>query len=248
MERAIAGFDDLQEDALTPFAATLEVLQGQPELVGLSVLLGGLLDELLAVAATDRGLRPVQRWADLWSTALLRARHPLGRHSTEPIEGEFFPLGIDVGGHASFVQVQFYGVLESAGARRVARVPFGSFKVPTLGGAEIWELFGADIEPWLSALAERKQLSVKGDLGPSGEVLVSKTSPPKKQFDPFALSAELGGVPGLPALPPEERHPVQLAELVFLSGNQVTVGGDALCVDGLPLALERVADEEFTTS
>ncbi|MGE0326672.1 MAG: hypothetical protein AB7K71_28250 [Polyangiaceae bacterium] len=250
MERAIAGFDDLQEDALTPFAATLEVLQAEPQLVGLSVLLGGLLDELSAAAATDQVERPVHRWADLWSASLLRARSPLGRYSAEPVAGEFFPLGIDLGGHASFVQVLIYGVLDAGGERRIARVPFGSYKVPTLSGAEVWELFGARVEPWLTALAERKSIKLNGELGASGEVLVSRTSPPKSRFDPFALAAELGSVAGLPALPAEERHPVQLGELVFLSGAKVNADGDALSVDalsvnGLPLALERVADAEF---
>ena len=53
-ELAIAGFRQLEETMVAPFAATLESLQDDADLIGLSALLTGFHDELLRSMPASR--------------------------------------------------------------------------------------------------------------------------------------------------------------------------------------------------
>ncbi len=70
-ELAIAGFRQLEETAVAPFAATLDNLQDDPDLTGLATLLTGFRNELLRSMPTARRPDlPAFRWGDLWSAAI----------------------------------------------------------------------------------------------------------------------------------------------------------------------------------
>ncbi|MCA9619646.1 MAG: hypothetical protein KC731_11490, partial [Myxococcales bacterium] len=245
MELAIAGFDNLDEDTLTPFAASLEALEGEPELAGIAALLAGLWSELSAAAAHSSGgpnaPRPSYRWADLWAAAFTGCQRPMGREAGAEVSGIFHPLGVEVQSHPTFAQAVFHGVWEQDGERRVARVPWGSFKVPAIAGEEIWVLFQPAIEVWLKALEAGKSVAVEGLWRSTGELL-PRTAKAGKKLDPFALAASLATIEPPPPLAPEARHPVQLAELVHLPEVSVREeGGELVVTPGeVPLALERL--------
>ena len=74
-ELAITGLRQLEEAAVAPFAATLENLQGDPDLTGLAALLTGFHNELARSMPVARLADvPAFRWGDLWSSAFVRTQ------------------------------------------------------------------------------------------------------------------------------------------------------------------------------
>lgn len=214
MELALAGFKNLSMETLAPFMATLEQLQAEPALARSAALLTGWLKELLAATPAGGVEIPVFRWADLWSRAMILAQEFPVPENGATVTGLFHPLGADVRTHPHFVSVVFYGLLEADGKGRIVRVPFSSYKVDVIGGMETWQLFRPRADVLLEALATWKTVQVDSmPLMPGGDLLWRGKAKLGAPFDPFALNPM--GAP-LPALPPLDRHPVQLAHLVFL--------------------------------
>jgi hypothetical protein len=228
MELAIAGWKHLEESSVAPFAATLENLQADPELIGLAALLTGFSNELLRfIPAARQPALPAFRWGDLWSAGMVRTQQLPGPCTFREAEGLLTPLGLDLQAHENFVSAVLYGLFDD-GAVRTVRVPFGGYKVDVIAGAEVWDLFEPFDEAILGALEGHKTLHVtKAELRADGDLILR--APPRvgEPADPFAAA---GRLTALPCPGPLLRHPVHIAEPVCLPGGH-----------GLPLALERLA-------
>ena len=232
MELALTGFQHLEEEAIAPFSATLHPIQGDPELTELAALLTGFVNELLAHTPANRhAALPVFRWADLWASAMIRTLQAPGEPTFRRVNGALTPLGLDRQSHANFVCAVLYGVFEDAEGAQTVRLPLVSYKVDTLAGAAIWDLFDAVATPILQALEGGKTLNIPAaDLVANGDLILRAAPETGQDADPFA--ADLSALPVLPAA---LRHPVHIAEPVHLSGPSP-----------LPLAVERLsADTEF---
>ena len=244
-ELAITGWRGVDHDLVSSSSQVLEAMLRppevtQPRLRRLAVLIDGLVAELRAAApiATMADL-PERRWADLWSRAMLLCQvgdWPSG--APETVSGRFLLLGVDVHEHATVVQLQVHGLLETRGegAPRLVRTSLAAAKVDTIVGPAIWALF--DAHPvLLAALADRRAVEFTDvTLLASGDLLwaddrVALSDP----ADPFVTARlQLPGATA-PAVPPLDRHPVRLGEPVLVEGY--TVDGECLVLDGHRLAL-----------
>ncbi len=229
MELALCGFQHLEEKTIAPFTATLEPIQGDPELTELAALLTGFVNELLAhMPANRHAPLPVFRWADLWAGAMIRTRQLPGEPTFRRVSGTLTPLGLDLQSHANFVCAVLYGVFEDAESTQTVRVPLVNYKVDAIAGAEIWDLFDPSSKPILQALESGQALTIfAADLLATGDLLLQAPPTAGKAADPFAAAAELTALPALPAL---WRHPVHIAEVVRLSNPKA-----------FPLATERLS-------
>ncbi len=226
-ELAIAGFRQLEETMVAPFAATLENLQEDADLAGLSALLTGFHNELLRSMPASRSPDlPAFRWGDLWSASFVRTQQLPATVGFREVAGSLTPLGIVVQSHENFACSLLYGLFDDGEVRSV-RVPFTHYKVGVIEGAEIWDLFGAVAEPVLTALEKHKTLKIsQAELRHDGDLILR--TPPKLggAADPFAMA---GRLTSLPCPSPFARHPVHIAEPVHLPGGH-----------GLPIAAERI--------
>jgi hypothetical protein len=156
-----------------------------------------------------------------------------GKAKSTKVSGVFNVLGVDLRQSDFFVSVVVYGLLNAEKRSRVVRVTLSSFKVDALQGKEIWRCFGgADKRSLLEAISEHVPLEIsdmtllsEGDLLWDGGAKVAG-----RTTDVFALAA--GALaPAAATLHPTvaaaDRHPVQIAELVYLGGIRVekTSGG-----------------------
>lgn len=246
MEIAIAGFGQVDAQALAPFSATLEQLQGEPRATRLAALVTGFRQELLsAMPVAALPSVPTFRWADLWTRAMLAALRPPAPADGEQVSVTLAPLGIDLRHHGYFVSAVVYAVAEG-GSPRVVRVTLSSYKVDVVGGAEIWLCFDGPAAALLKAVANQQALAVEDAmLLPAGDLLLGdkvKAKGPRPLLDTAkkALAAGASVLPGLAAL---DRHPVQIAEPVYLEGYTADKDGTTLDLGGasLRVAVERVS-------
>lgn len=248
MEIAIAGFGQVDAQALAPFSATLEQLQAEPRTTRLAALLTGFRAELLnAMPVSALPSVPAFRWADLWTRAMIAALRPPVPPAGKTVGGTLSPLGIDLRHHGYFVSAVVYALLEGD-EPRVVRVTLSSYKVDVVRGAEIWQCFDGPAAALLKAVANEQALAVEAaTLLPSGDLVLgdkakAKGARPllgtaKKAFGP-------GAAPALPGVAPLDRHPLQIDEPVYLEAYTATDDGTALDVgDGVSLrvAAERVS-------
>ncbi|MFF5234633.1 hypothetical protein [Dactylosporangium sp. NPDC000521] len=238
-ELAITGWRGVDHDLVTTAGQIIAATLAEPRLRRLATLLDGLAAELRAcspIATMDR--LPLRRWSDLWSRAMLLAQDGGRVTASEPVSGRLLLLGADVHEHATAVQVQVHGILETPGAApRLVRTSVAAPKVDTIVGPAVWRLFSAH-PVLLGALAERLTLDVTDlPLLDSGDLVWSdaraKAGPPA---DPFATARVL--LPGAvaPAVPPLERHPARIGEPVLVEGyaadgSAFTLGDQTIAVD-----------------
>lgn len=230
-ELAITGWRGVDHDLVTAAGQVIEASLAQPRLRRLATLLDGLAAELRAcspIATMDR--LPVRRWGDLWSRAMLLAQDGGRDVPAEPVTGRLLLLGADVHEHATAVQVQIHGILESPGAApRLVRTSVAAPKVDTIVGPAVWRLF-AGHPVLLGALAERLTLDVTDmPLLAGGDLVWSdaraKAGPPA---DPFATARVLLADAVAPAAPPLERHPARIGEPVLVEGYTAVDGAFTL--------------------
>ncbi len=229
MELVLCGFQHLEEEAITPFTTTLEPIQSEPELTELAALLTGFVNEVLTYMPANRyPSLPVFRWADLWSSAMIRTWQLPGEPTFRSVSGTLTPLGLDLQSHANFVCAILYGVFEDAEGTQTVRVPLTSYKVDTIAGAAIWDLFDPFAKPILEALESGQTLVIAAaDLFATGDLVLKAAPKAGQAADPFAASATLTTLPALPAL---WRHPIHIAEVVRVPSP-----------NALPLATERLS-------
>lgn len=104
------------------------------------------------------------------------------------------------------------------------------------------DLFAPQTQPLLEALGKPAQLEIKGaTLLPGGDLLWDGSARVGKPFVLMDVAAKIAGVPA-PTVPPLDRHPLQLAEPIHLTGYK-TAKAPLLELDGvqLPVAMERVS-------
>jgi hypothetical protein len=245
MEIAIAGFGQLEPQTLAPFAATLEQLQAEPLATRLAALLTGFQQELLgAMPIAALPSVPAFRWADLWTRAMIAALRPPAPAAGKKVSGTLAPLGLDLRHHNYFVSADLYGALDGG----VVRVTLSSYKVDVVRGAEVWQCFGKPAEPLLKALAGQ-QAVVVGDatLLQTGDLLLDGTARVKGASSPLGAAKKAlgpGAAPAVPGVAALDRHPLQIAEPVYLEGYKADKDGTSLDLgDGVALrvATERVS-------
>jgi hypothetical protein len=247
MEIAIAGFGQVDAQALAPFSATLEQLQAEPLTTRLAALLTGFRQELLgAMPVSALPSVPAYRWADLWTRAMLAALRPPAPMDGDKVSATLAPLGIDLRHHGYFVSAVVYAVAEGD-EPRVVRVTLSSYKVDVVRGAEIWQCFDGPAAALLKAVANQQGITVEGaTLLPTGDLLLgdkvkAKGARPLLDTAKKALGGAALPLPGVAAL---DRHPLQIAEPVYLEGYTADKDGTALDLgDGVSLrvAAERVS-------
>src|SRR5690606_16769456 len=139
---------------LAPFTATLEQLQDEPKATRLAAILTGFLNELLqSMPIGAKASIPLFRWCDLWTRSMIAALRQPPEPAGEPVSGTFSPLGVDLRGHGYLVSADVYGLLETGGPSRVARMTISAYKVDVLTGSETWRCFEASWRPVLEAIS-----------------------------------------------------------------------------------------------
>ncbi|MFJ7250191.1 hypothetical protein ACIQWA_36910 [Kitasatospora sp. NPDC098652] len=223
---ARAGWLGMDHDLVSASAQVVSAMLPDPRLRRLAVLLDGFAGELAAScpgASLERV--PVRRWADLGSRAvLLTTPGACSVPDPQPVSGRLLPLGVDLHEHATAAQAQVHAVFEPADGS-VPRLVRASVSVPkpdSVLGAGVWQL----LRPRMSLLAAAGEgramtvtdmpLTAEGDLLWSDDL--ARTA---AEADPFATArVVLPTAMGAPVAP-LERHPVRLAEPVFLEGYTV---------------------------
>ncbi|GAA4593594.1 hypothetical protein GCM10023194_58240 [Planotetraspora phitsanulokensis] len=234
-ELAITGWRGVDHGLASSADQAIQNLLAEPRLRRPAMLLDGLAAELRAsspVGAMER--LPARRWADLWARGLLLTRTG-GLEATELVSGRLLPLGVDVHEHGTAVQIQIHAILEPHG--RLVRTSVAAAKVDTIAGPFVWQLLSS-YPVLLDALARRLSLEVTDmPLLPSGDLLWHEGRASAGAYtDPFATArVQLTGAVS-PAVPPLERHPVRIAEPVFVEGYKSD--GKTLQLDGSGLAFD----------
>lgn len=253
MEIALTGFAKLDTGALLPFLRTLEQIQAEPQMLRLSAILTGFIDELLNfVPVADAAAVPVTRWADLWTRAMINALSTPSAPAPSPVSGTLALLGMDIHRHSHLISLTAHGVLTHDGQRRAVRATLSSYKVDAIIGNETWLLF-PDAAALFEGLAKNQPLDITdmpllptGDLIWNGQAALGKKFDLMKQAEEWFAPAAQNAPAGMP-FPPADRHPAQLAEPIFLKGYAIAKQDGAMSLDFgenrlLPVALQRLSD------
>lgn len=264
MEVAIAGFTRLNTSTWTPFLPILETLQSEPSLIRQAALLNGLIDEFSThLPAPSIQDIPQHRWADLWTQATISTlRSPSNPQNSQSvtISGNLQLLGLDIRHHVNLVSIVAYGVLTASSSSnnsersQLVRITLSRYSVPAITGDEIWLLF-ADAKLLFEALAQQQTLQIeKSQLLPTGDLIwdINTVNPTLGEAYELLKLANIfspnttNDIPILCSIAPGDRHPIQIAEPVFLGGYKITNQNDAISLnwDGNPaldIAMERLS-------
>jgi hypothetical protein len=182
---------------------------------------------------------PARRWADLWTRAMLLSQHgPWHGGGAEQVSGRLLILGADVHEHATVVRVQIHAILERSGApSRLVRTGVAAAKVDTIVGPTVWRLF-AGHPVLLAALAGHRSLEIADmPLLPGGDLVWhDDRARAGEEADPFAIARVQLAAATPPAVTPLDRHPVRIAEPVFVEGYKTD--GRTIKLGGAELALD----------
>lgn len=245
-DAAIAGWRGVDEDVLAGTDQTIRSALDAPAGRRLATVLDGLVGELRAcIPMAGLPQIPTRRWADLWTRAVLLAQpgHPAHDPAVgATVSGRLFVLGIDIREHGTAAQVQVHAILEETGQTpRLVRTSVAVAKVESIVGAAIWPLLQR-YPLLMRALAEQRAIEVTGiALHDSGDLSWSEERATLSEpADPFATARVLLPTAAAAAVPPLDRHPVQIAEPVLLEGYTVDDGALVLGGHRLPLAADRI--------
>ncbi|GLZ81439.1 hypothetical protein Afil01_62460 [Actinorhabdospora filicis] len=241
-ELAIAGWRGVESDLVSGGSQAVEALYAKPDRRGLAVLLDGLAAELTAGSPlSTMAPLPSRRWADLWARGMMLSAADSLPGEPEEVSGRLLVLGLELQEHATVVRAQIHGVLETAAGKRLVRTGVAAGKTDTIVGPQVWSLL-AGFPVLLGAVAEKKALELTGmTLLPGGDLVWDEEkAKPGEAVDPFATARLQLGEAVAPSAAPLERHPVRIAEPVFLQGYGHAAG--AFVIDGheLPVALDRL--------
>ncbi|MBW4576758.1 MAG: hypothetical protein KME08_15905 [Aphanothece sp. CMT-3BRIN-NPC111] len=252
MEIALVGYVRLDASTLIPFMTTLEQIQAEPLLMRQAALLTGFFNELMGqVLLADSSTIPIYRWVDLWTQAMVGALRPTVPYTPKLVSGTLELLGLDLRHHANLVSFTAYGLLTNDAQVQLVRVTLSAYKVDAISGDEIWLLF-PDAALLLDALVQNKALHLKDiPLLPTGDLLWhgdgqigGKYNLMKKAAECFAPN--ISKVPAPCLVSPSDRHPIQLAEPIFLSDYTIIQNDGTLTLSWqdagvLPVAMERIS-------
>lgn len=246
MELAIAGFANLEVGSLLPFQATLDAILAEPSLVRIAALLTGLLDELLSTfPAHGTPEIPQQRWADLWSRAMVLALTPAPAPATRPASGQLTILATELREHSNVVSLVAHGVLREASGPRLVRTSISAFKVDVLESDDVAARLATLGDKLITALANAQALKIDAmPLTATGDLVwQDKSASLDAKTKPLEVAAATLNKPAAqrPCFEPDARHPALLEELVYLTGADSAVvrtdGKSTLA--GLPVEVHR---------
>ncbi|KAF3886180.1 MULTISPECIES: hypothetical protein [Nostocales] len=252
MEIALTGYARLEAPTLIPFMATLEQIQSEPRLVRQAALLTGFFNELMSwVPVADTSTIPIYRWVDLWTQAMVGAIRPPVTPQPEIVSGTLELLGLDLRHHSNVVSFTAYGLLKVDALVQWVRLTLSAYKVDAISGDQIWLLF-PNAAVLLHAFAENRALHLKDiPLLPTGDLLWQGEAQLGKNYNLMHKASEFFAIDAtnnlnFPAIPPVDRHPVQLAEPIFLKDYAIARQDNTLMLkwkDGgvLPIATERMS-------
>lgn len=246
---ARTGWQGIDHDLVGGAAPIVSALLPHPELRRLATLLDGFAAELAAScpgAVLER--IPARRWGDLWARALLLTRpgaaEPTGVGTAT---GRLLPLGVDLHEHATAAQAQVHAVFEPADgtAPRLVRAGVSVPKPDTVVEAGVWQLLRPHLS-LLAAVGEGRAMELDAmPLTDEGDLIWDDAR--ARGGDPAdALTTARVLLPAATALPtaPLDRHPVRLAEPVFLEGYTSEQDGDTLTFTvaghALPVDTDRI--------
>jgi hypothetical protein len=254
MEIALVGYARLEGSTLVPFITTLEQIQAEPLLIRQAAILTGFFNELMSqVPIADSSTIPIYRWMDLWTQAMVSSLRPPVSPKPKNVSGTLELLGLDLRHHANLVSFTAYGLLtvDSQVQVQLARTTLSAFKVDVISGDQIWLLF-PNAAVLLEAFAENRVLHLKDiPLLPTGDLLWQGQAQlghnynlMKKAAEFFAVNAKNSFTPCV--VSPIDRHPVQIAEPVYLSNYKTSLNNDILTLNWqdsgfLPIAKERIS-------
>jgi hypothetical protein len=258
MEMALVGFARLNASQLVAFLPTLEKVQAEPLLIRQAALLTGFWQELIRhIPIVDNRTIPAYRWVDLWTRSLISTLQVNLTDSPQLITGRLELLGIDLRHHANLVSFTAYGLLTTNEPAQLVRSTLSAYKVDTIQKDEIWLLFPQAVT-LLDAFAQNQTLHLKdipllaaGDLLlPDRDLLLSGNGVVGDKYNLMQRSAEYFAIdtPTMPitcAMQPIDRHPIQLAEPIYLNGYTVKSENERLTLNWgdaaqLPVAMERL--------
>ncbi|MGB1250754.1 MAG: hypothetical protein ACPG8W_09100 [Candidatus Promineifilaceae bacterium] len=231
MEVALLGFARLDAEAVTPFLKTLETVQSDPARIALASLLTGFMNELMRfVPVSDSADVPSYRWVDLWSQGML-----LSFGSAEidpaPVSGTLELYGLDLRQTAHVVSFVLHGVLQTDGDPQQVRITQSAYKVDSIRGKELWLLF-PHAKTLLTAFSATKQLAIDTmPLLPTGDLIWNdEQATVGKKFKQLVQAEQFfapdATSPALCWTLPANRHPIQLAEPIFLEKSADIVWAD----------------------
>ncbi|MDM8521884.1 hypothetical protein QUF80_00790 [Desulfococcaceae bacterium HSG8] len=251
-ELAIAGFGRAEIETVMPFMSSLEQIQKEPRLVRQSALLTGLFDELLrALPVSDVNALPLCRWTDLWTRSMIGTLRLFPPLPAKRVSGLLRLMGFDVRQHSHFVSVLAYGMLKLDDFNKFVRITLSSYKVDAIAGDEIWLLFPNAVSLF-RAFSEKAGLHIKnmpilptGDLIWNGDAVFGEKYKLADQAGRW-FTPDAGNTIQLCRIHPADRHPVHLAEPVFLDDYAVKKTDDRIVLDWgenlvLPVAMEQIS-------
>ncbi|MEU3983763.1 hypothetical protein AB0F77_27395 [Streptomyces sp. NPDC026672] len=242
---ARAGWQGIDHELVGGAAPIVSALLPRPELRRLATLLDGFAAELAASCPGAALARiPARRWGDLWSRALLLtcpgAAEPA---ALAPVSGRLLPLGVDLHEHATAAQAQVHGVFEPAdgSAPRLVRASVCVPKPDTVVAAGVWQLLRPHLS-LLAALGEGRSMHLDAmPLTDEGDLLWDdELARPGDPADALATARVALPTATTPPVAPLNRHPVRIAEPVFLEGYGTHQDGDTLTftIAGQPLPVD----------
>lgn len=249
-ELALTGFSHLTRSMLQPFESTVEALQAAPHLHRLAALVTGVYEEILLQIPLAETALPSLRLADLWTQCFVSSRFAPVDASDPLNDLELIPLGSDVYAHARYALLRVAGLLLSPNQPpRLVKVCVGTFKPDVFYGMEQWLLFKERHSPLLEALAGHKRLLAKsGSLSQDGTVIPTSPWSLGKELSLSDVLPQLATALPLPPVTAALRHPIQLAEPLWLADIRVTDGPQGLHVTqgeyGLPLCMDRTPPDD----
>jgi hypothetical protein len=251
MEIALVGYARLDTATLVHFAGTLEQIQAEPLLIRQAAILTGYLNELMRyVPVLDSQPIPTYRWVDLWSQAMVRTLRSPILPKSQSISGNLEILGLDLRQHANLVSFTAYGLLDANNQTQLVRVTQSAYKVDAINNEQIWLLF-PKASILLDAFAQTRILQIKdtpllpsGDLLWQGEAELGQKYNLMQRAEKF-FAENAGNSLVYSTVAASDRHPIQIAEPIFLSKYQVVQNEENLVLSWgdageISIAQERI--------
>ncbi len=252
MEIALVGYARLDVATLVPFLGTLEQIQAEPLLVRQAALLTGYFNELMRhLPVADSAAIPKYRWVDLWTQAMLGTVRPAILPKSQPISGNLEILGLDLRQHANLVSFTAYGLLDANNQTQLVRVSQSAYKVDAINNEQIWLLF-PNAAVLLDAFAQNRVLQIKDvPLLPTGDLLWQGQGELGQNYNLMKRAAEFfaentGNTLIYSTVAASDRHPIQIAEPIYLSNYQVVKNDENIVLSWgdageLSIANERIS-------
>lgn len=248
MEIALVGYARLEVATLLPFMATLESIQSESLLWRQASILTGYFNELIsAVPIADNSAVPIYRWVDLWTQLMVDALQPSLLPKPKLVSGDLEVLGMDLRHHANVVSFIAYGLLSHNAQTQLVRITQSAYKVDVINGEQTWLLFN-NAAPLLNAFANNQGLRLDnipllptGDLLYSGEGNIVSDYNLMNKASTFFTDKSNSSYAAC-KVAPSDRHPIQLAEPIYLSNYKVDNGSLSWGDGGsLAIATKRIS-------